>query len=163
MANRRFSKQGRTVSANRRKGDETEKAVCNRLRALGMQCVQKIGTPWRIIRGASGGIVDAKPGARVSGDFHALVDGRGVLIESKRRDERLRWSDLKDHQHMALKQWREAGGLALIAWHNPGRGIAVFEYRIDQALFRKGKALQWADAEELPLCSNPLHINPRCI
>jgi hypothetical protein len=141
---------------NRKAGEEAEELVADRMRALGMLCVERIKTGFRVRRAPAiphcGGrtkIVGASPTGRVMGDFRAVVPGgRAVLVEVKRRPDRLRWSNLKNHQRAALDAYRQAGALALLAWVH-ARGLAVMRWPLPACLFRKGASLSPQDADAL--------------
>lgn len=109
-----------TAQKNRkaqRDGDHAEQLVRSRLSWFGIPFVQRIHTGWKIIR-VRGRVVDARPCARVAGDFWGVMpDGRCLLVEVKERDAaKLSLSDLEDHQIQALDAVRRAGGVAILAW-----------------------------------------------
>lgn len=96
------------------------------LHRLGVECVEQIGTPVKIIpRGKFGNQTTYQViwGDKVAGDHHGILPGgRAVLAETKTiLDRNLQWSDLRDHQPDALDRHAELGGLALLVWvHSSG-------------------------------------------
>jgi len=112
-----------TANKNRkaqRDGDHAEQLVRSRLTWFGIPFVQRIHTGWKIFR-VGGRVVDARPCARVAGDFWGVMtDGRCLLVEVKTREAaKLSLSDLEDHQIQALDAVRRAGGVAILAWVTP--------------------------------------------
>ena len=108
---------------NKMVGAAVEAAVAEYLRYLGLLHVcpietgmRKIGGKWMHCR-------------NVAGDIRALLPGgRSVLVEVKKRDDVLQWSDLRDVQVRNLDEHARAGGLSLIAWRH-ARGISVLRWR----------------------------------
>jgi len=106
------------------KGKEAEKIAIYALNTIGINMVEKIGTPIRIIdkiiiRGRS--YYSLIWGDKVSGDFRGIIkgSGRSVLAEVKfRSGEKLKLSDLEKHQINALDLHNELGGLSLLVWVN---------------------------------------------
>ena len=138
--------------ANHKKGDKAEEQVMRLMRTMGFKCCRLIHTGWRIHR-VGGKIVSATPKAAVVGDIAAIMPGgRSVLVEVKNRPERLSYGDIEEHQHEALTEHRNNGGLSLIAWKCT-HGLSLMLYRDacigDDAPMRPGKRLQWSEAQEL--------------
>jgi hypothetical protein len=137
-------------------GKGAEAVVAGRLRALGLLCVERIETGFRLRRapgrpGQPSRIVGAAPMGRVMGDFKAVVPGgRAVLVEVKWRPERLGWADLGDHQRAALDAYHAAGALALLAWVHEA-GLAVMRWPLPVTVFRKGLTLTPQNAAILNL------------
>lgn len=147
--------QGRRA---RRTGASAEAVVRLRLLALGLRCVERIETGFRVKR-AGKKIVGASPLAKVSGDFRAVVPGgTSVLVEVKSRPDAivngerkpavLCWSDLDDHQRAALDAHNHAGGISLLAWVS-SHGIAIMQWPLPPSDFRFGQSLAWQSAARL--------------
>lgn len=133
-------------------GEQGELLAENRLRAIGLEMVEKIGTPVRLIRlptrtikvlSLSGinpkGISRVIFGEKVSGDRRAIIpgSGRSVLIETKTiLDRNLRWSDLRDHQPGRLDRHYELGGLSLLVWVHK-TGIYILRWPVPDFGYRK--------------------------
>lgn len=93
------------------------------LRRIGVNMVEKIGTPVKIIPARVKGTYTVVWGEKVSGDHRGiLADGTSVLAETKTiMDRNLVWSDLREHQPERLDQHAEFGGVSLLVWvHNSG-------------------------------------------
>ncbi len=93
------------------------------LRRLGVQMVEKIGTPVKIIPARVKGTYTVVWGEKVSGDHRGILQGgRSVLAETKTiMDRNLAWSDLRDHQPARLDEHASHGGLSLLVWvHSTG-------------------------------------------
>ena len=134
-----------------RHGDNGEQVVRCRLVGMGMVLVEKVKTPWRIVRGPGGKILKAYPTHKVSGDFRAVMPGgRSVLVEVKWRESGpLAWNDLEPHQHHAMKIHQDAGGLSLIGWATP-EGVMIFTYAAAMAIgWRSGCPLKLHEGEAL--------------
>ena len=135
---------------NQRIGAMGEEWADNRLYAIGLQMVEKIGTPVRLIKSK----IDPKAfrvvwGEKVSGDRTAIVPGSGrkVLVETKTIfDRNLRWSDLRPHQPERLYRNSELGGLSLLVWvYNDG--VYIMQWPIPG--FKKGKSITPEKAKKL--------------
>jgi len=111
----------------------------------GLVMVEKVNTPWKPVR-REGKIISAHTVEKVSGDFIAMVPGTGrkVLVESKARKERVRWSDLKPHQKEALDTNAGYGGLSLLSIITDP-GICLFQWPV--AGFGPGRSLGWSDRD----------------
>lgn len=107
-------------------GKAGQEIAADALRRLGVECVEKIGTPVKVIpRGTyfKQTMYQVIWGEKVAGDHHGLLPGgRAVLAETKTiLDRNLQWSDLREHQPEALSRYAELGGLALLVWvHSTG-------------------------------------------
>ena len=116
------------------------------LRSLGVEMVEKIGTPVILIKTKTPGVFRVIFEETVSGDHHGILPGgRYVLAETKTVfDRNLVWSDFRDHQPTALTKHAELGGVALVVWVNssgshvmrwpipgfgPGKGITPEQAR----------------------------------
>jgi Holliday junction resolvase len=147
-------KNKRRGRVNKKRGDRAERIMLNTLRSMGLACVRRIETGWRVER-VKGKIVGATPLAAVVGDIAAVIppNGRSVLVEVKRREERLIWSDLEAHQHKALTEHCEAGGVSVIGWYNPDEAAAILmDYsKLIGRLCKGARGLQWEEAQEYTL------------
>ena len=116
---------------NKRQGAAAEAHARDLLLFLGLAHVQVIETPWRVVRQGAR-IVSATPVRSVAGDIRAVIpgSGRSVLAEVKRREERLVYSDLEDHQVASLNNHAQPGGLSLLVWIAPGAGAWVMQWPI---------------------------------
>jgi hypothetical protein len=133
-------------SRNRKQGNAGENLVLTELLRRGVALVERIETGWGIVRGKGGKIVSAFPLAPVSGDFRGiLAGGRSVLVEVKTIPERLPYSALELHQHVALKDHHDDGGLSLVAWVN-GEVVIIFEY--PNPAFKPRKSITVGDVQE---------------
>jgi len=91
----------------------------------GVRSLWRIETGWRIHR-VNGRIVGANPLRAVPGDWRGIMPGgRSVICEVKERPERLIWSDLEAHQHAALQEHADLGGLSLLAWVSKHRAFLL--------------------------------------
>lgn len=142
MTNHRL--QGRRAQKS---GANAEALVRQRLLALGLCCVERIETGFKLTR-INGKIVGAYPAAKVSGDFRAVVKGTGVsvLVEVKSRPNILRWSDMEAHQIKALDDHNVAGGVSLLAWVSR-YGLSVMRWPIPTIHFKPRLSLQWETAQ----------------
>ncbi len=118
-------------SHNRKQGNAGEDIAAIRLRQLGVEMVERIQTGWGIVRGARGQVTSAYPLAKVSGDFRGILpNGRSVLAEVKTTDGTLPYSQLEAHQHLALREHSDFGGLSLLVWIHDGQ-VSVMVYPVD--------------------------------
>lgn len=132
-------------SKNTRRGEQTEKAAALWLKRAGFLEVEKIETPWRVIR-RGGRIVGATPKKQVSGDFTAIhpESGQYVHVEVKSRDrDRLHWSDFEKHQIDALDRKAKAGALGVILWVRSPVEIKWWVWPVEG--FGPGKSLKWEE------------------
>jgi hypothetical protein len=131
-----------------RVGKAGEDWAANAVRALGVEMIERIGTPVKIVRTRPGGWVQVIWGEKVSGDTRGVLPGgRSVLVETKTILERnLQWGDLRPHQPGRLSQHAELGGLSLLVWVH-STGIFVLEWPISD--FRHGKSITPERAQEL--------------
>jgi hypothetical protein len=93
------------------------------LRRLGVNMVEKIGTPVKLIPARVKGTYKVVWGEKVSGDHRGILeDGTSVLAETKTiMDRNLVWSDLRDHQPERLSEHAQYGGVSLLVWvHSSG-------------------------------------------
>jgi hypothetical protein len=102
-------------------GKNGEQLAHSVLNGLGLEMIEKIGTPVRtIFVGTYHGkdVYQVIWGEKVAGDHRAMLpDGRSVLIEVKTIYNRnLTWSDLRDHQPGKLKEHADFNGLSLLVW-----------------------------------------------
>lgn len=113
-------------------GGAGERYAASALSALGVELVERIGTPVKLcphprIPGYFR-VIWSEP---VSGDFRGILPGgRSVLAECKTiLDRNLRFSDLREHQPDALTRHAEMGGLSLLVWVH-GSGIFVLRWPV---------------------------------
>jgi hypothetical protein len=123
------------------------------LRRIGVKCVEKIGTPVRLVP------VVKKPGAyfvyweeKVSGDHRGILPGgRSVLAETKSiYDKNLTWSDLRPHQPDRLDDHAAMGGLTLLVWVS-SRGVFIMQWPVPG--FGPGKGITLEQAKKLDITS----------
>jgi hypothetical protein len=133
------------------KGASAEAIVRARLMSMGLRCVERIETGFRVKR-VGKKIVGASPIAKVSGDFRAVVpfSGVSVLVEVKSRPGVLCWSALDEHQRAALDAHNNAGALSLLAWVS-SHGVAIMQWPLPPSDFMHGHSLQWASAQRLSI------------
>lgn len=107
-------------------GKQGQEIAAAALRRIGVNMIEKIGTPVKVI---PKGMKDGVPvfqviwGEKVSGDHRGILDdGTSVLAETKTiLDRNLRWSDLREHQPGRLTEHHNHGGLSLLVWvHSEG-------------------------------------------
>ena len=116
--------------SQQRTGKQGESVAESTLSGLGIEMLEKIGTPILAIP-AGRGLFKVVWGEKVSGDRRGILPGgRSVLIEVKTiLDANLTYSELKPHQHKGLKAHADWGGLSLLCWvHNTG--VYVMEYPV---------------------------------
>lgn len=116
---------------NRAAGEAVEDYAADLLRRLGLAMIERVHTPWKVVRGKGGAIKHAFPVEKVSGDFRAVLPstGQSVLVEVKSRAQQLCWSDFRPHQREALTDHDAAGGLSLVVWHEQQSGtVHVFAW-----------------------------------
>jgi hypothetical protein len=114
-----------------RTGKQGENLAESTLLGLGIEQIEKIGTPVLLIPSRYKGLFKVVYGEKVSGDRRGILPGgRSVLIEVKTiLDHNLTYSELKPHQHAGLKAHADFGGLSLLVWiHNSG--VYVMEFPI---------------------------------
>jgi hypothetical protein len=136
------------TKAQQQVGKAGEDWAANAVRALGVEMVERIGTPVKIVRTKPGGWVQIVWGEKVSGDTRGVLPGgRSVLVETKTILERnLQWGDLRPHQPGRLSQHAELGGLSLLVWVHSS-GIYVIKWPISD--FCHGKSITPERAQEL--------------
>jgi len=121
------------------------------LRSAGVNMVEKIGTPVKLIplgsvRGRQA--FQVIYGEKVSGDHRGIMpNGTSVLAETKTiLDRNLRYSDLREHQPERLTEHHENKGIALLVWVH-STGIYIMRWPIP--LFVRGKSLTPEQAQQL--------------
>lgn len=144
---------------NTKEGAKAERYIAQRLHDLGLWCVERRETGWRVKRkGAK--IVGARPIAKVSGDFTAVAPGGlYVHVEAKHHgdpDAKLSTKDFDKHQLDALDRYSSLA-IALVAWSSP-HGISVMRWPIPD--FKKGSPLAWDAALPLNLTATPTTGTP---
>lgn len=132
-------------------GDNGEKQAKSHLSGIGIEMLEKIGTPVKLSKilghwHPKAFIVNF--GEQVSGDHRGIMPGgRSVLVEVKSYwDGNLQYSKLRPHQPDRLRKHAEWGGLSLLVWVHHS-GIYVMEFPIEG--FEKGKSLTPQRAAEV--------------
>ena len=136
----------RTEQSTGKHGQELAAAA---LRAVGVELVEQIGTPVRLIpHPKQAGYYRVIYGDKVSGDHRGILPGgRSVLAETKTiLDRPLRWSDFREHQPGALSAHVEQGGISLVVWVNQF-GVQILQWPIDG--FGPGKSIDFERASAL--------------
>lgn len=131
-------------------GKAGEEHAMNAIRGLGVEMVERIGTPFTILKTKPNHWYQGFFGEKVSGDARGVAPGgRSVLVETKTIWGRnLRYSDLREHQPERLSQHAELGGWSLLVWvHNSG--IFIFEWPISD--FCNGKSITPTRAQSLDI------------
>lgn len=141
-------------------GKYGEERVKHELARLGLSCVEKIGTPTKIIgtrciRGKRYYRVVWEE--KVAGDHRAVVPGVGtsVLVETKTAfDRNLRWSDFEEHQPDKLSEhakhaislvcWVTNTGIHILKWPIPG-----FDGKGSSITYEQAMLLEISSLEEL--------------
>ena len=131
-------------------GKRGQNLAASILASIGVNMVEKIGTPVKLIPvkcGARKNVYQVIYGEKVSGDHRGILnDGTSVLVETKTiLDRNLRWSDLREHQPGRLLEHSVHGGLSLLVWvHESGEYVMVFPIKG----FEKGKSISVQRAQE---------------
>ena len=130
-------------------GDAGQNLAASALRSLGVLCVEKIGTPVRLIPAGRAGVFKVIFAEPVSGDHRGVLPGgRSVLAETKTvLDRNLRYSDFRPHQPGALTEHAEAGGLSLVVWVH-SRGTYVMQWPIEGLVPNRSLSVERADEED---------------
>lgn len=112
-------------------GKMGQEQAASALRRLGVNMVEKIGTPTKLIPARVKGTFKVIWGERVSGDHRGILEnGISVLAETKTiLDSNLKWSDFRDHQPGALDAHHSYGGVSLVVWVHDS-GIYVMRWPI---------------------------------
>lgn len=148
--------------SEQRIGASGEQLVENRLRAIGFDMIEKIGTPIRMtplptfainaLRRMginTNGIFRVAFGDKVAGDRRAIINpsGRSVLIETKTiLNRNLRYSDLRKHQPGKLDEHSVLGGISILAWVHES-GVYIMQWPVPG--FQKGKSIKTEQAQSL--------------
>lgn len=131
-------------------GKNGEQAARSVLDGLGLEMIEKIGTPVKLspVPGARKNVYQVSFGEKVAADHRALLpDGRSVLIEVKTiYDRNLVWSDLREHQPAKLQQHANLNGLSLLVWVHDS-GVYVMRFPIEG--FGPGKGITPAQAQNI--------------
>ena len=115
-------------------GKQGQEIAAAALRRIGVNMIEKIGTPVKVIPKGMKDRVQVFQviwGEKVSGDHRGILnDGTSVLAETKTiLDRNLRWSDLREHQPGRLTEHHNHGGLSLLVWVH-SEGTYVMEWPI---------------------------------
>lgn len=129
----------------KRAGDLGQIQATRALRALGLLCIEKIGTPVKLAPARIPGTYRVTWGEKVAGDHRAVLPGgRSVLVETKHDDgNSLGWARLRPHQPSKLSEHAEAGGVSLLVWVHEGE-IFIMQWPIPNFGPRKGISLSFA-------------------
>ncbi len=138
-----------------RDGDVGEMVARVTLQGMGLEMIEKIHTPWKVIfktlPGGGRKVVNAFPLEKVAGDFRAVYPrtGQSVLIEVKSRMDRdtFRWSDLEPHQRESLDNHWRLGGLSLVVWVIESGEAIVLPWPIEG--LSRGKSVSWDAAVDI--------------
>ncbi len=132
-------------------GQQGQKQAAGALRRAGVNMVEQIGTPVKLIpmgtvRGRQ--VFQVIYGDKVSGDHKGIMpDGTSVLAETKTiLDRNLRYSDLREHQPERLTEHHENNGISLLVWVH-STGIYILRWPI--TYFVKGKSITPEEASLL--------------
>lgn len=126
-----------------RRGSSGEKEADKALAEYGVKMIRAVGKNVLLIP------VDTKQAlyrvrfiGKLEGDRRGLLDnGRSVLVEVKNySSETLPYSALQKHQHAALLEHHQLGGLSLLVWVHNG-DARIYEYPIDG--YQPRKSLRW--------------------
>lgn len=130
-------------------GSAGQNVAAGALARLGIEMVEKIGTPV-LLRpvGSQKNVFRVTFGEKVSGDHRGILPGgRSVLAETKTiLDRNLRWSDLREHQPDRLRQHAALGGLSLLVWVHDS-GVYVMQFPLDGFMEGKSISIDRARAE----------------
>ena len=141
---------------SKRLGAAGEDQATSAMRGLGIQQVEKIGTPITRIPVSPAltarGIFKIKYGERVIGDRRGVAPGGlSVLAEVKTTYGRnLIWSDFEDHQIKNLNDHNELDGITLVV-NVTVHGVHVLRWPI--ANFAPGKGITPQQAEDMAVNS----------
>jgi hypothetical protein len=115
-----MSKQQWRGAVNQKRGYITEELAHAQLERLGVHMVDKLHTGWRLVRWIDRRrkLAQVAPHVKVRGDHTGILKGgRRVLAETKSHDgDTLPFGTLKKHQHAALTENAQLGGLSLVVW-----------------------------------------------
>lgn len=134
-------------------GKQGQRLAADALTRLGVEMVEKIGTPVIMIpKGTKNGVpvFQVVFEEKVSGDHRGILsDGTSVLAETKTiLDRNLRYSDLREHQPDRLTQHHSFGGLSLLVWAHSS-GVYVMRWPIKG--FVSGVSISPSTAEALSI------------
>lgn len=142
-------------------GKQGEALALSALRSIGVEQIEHIGTPVRLIAsGKNDGTFRVVYGEPVAADFRgvlpkqvyydedepSIIAGVSVMAEVKTiLDRNLRYSDLRPHQPGKLTEHSDLGGISLLVWvHSSGvyvmrwpipgfsPGFGIIPFRADQ-------------------------------
>jgi hypothetical protein len=143
-------------------GKAGEQMAISALHQIGVEQIEKIGTPVTTIRNKQGKISNVFYGEPVAADFRGVypVDlyphttnpaqiGQSVMAEVKTiLDRNLIWSDFRPHQPAALSEHVQFGGMSLVVWVH-STGIYVMRWPIYE--FGPGNGITPAEAQCLKI------------
>ena len=128
-----------------KRGADGEKIADAALAEYGVKMIRKVGKDVSIIP------IDPRKAiyrvhfvGKLEGDRRGIIgNGRSVLVEVKNiSGDRLTYSEVKPHQHAALQEHHDLGGLSLLVWvHN--KEARVYEYPIEG--YKPRTSLKWEE------------------
>jgi hypothetical protein len=139
-------------------GGAGEQYAASALSSLGVEMVERIGTPVKAIpHPRIPGYYQVIWYEPVAGDHRGILPGgRSVLAETKTiLNRNLQYSDLREHQPGCLSRHSELGGLSLLVWVH-STGIFVMRWPIDG--FEPHKSITPERAITLALSQLPKEI-----
>lgn len=133
-------------------GAHGQEQAARALRMAGVELVEKIATPVKLIASQHKGYFRVVYGETVSGDHRGILpDGTSVLAETKTvLDGNLTWSHLRDHQPGRLTAHAEYNGVSLLVWVHAS-GIYIMRWPVPG--FGPRKSITPQQAEELHIYS----------
>lgn len=133
-------------------GAHGQEQAARALRMAGVELVEKIATPVKLIASQHKGYFRVVYGETVSGDHRGILpDGTSVLAETKTvLDGNLTWSHLREHQPGRLTAHAEYNGVSLLVWVHSS-GIYIMRWPVPG--FGPRKSITPKQAEELHIYS----------
>jgi len=141
---------------SQRLGAEGDQQAVGALYRVGVEQVEKIGTPVKIVAVSPDlthrGIYQVIFGEKVIGDYRGVAPGGiSVIAEVKSAFGRnLHWSDLLPHQPPGLDRHDELGGISLLVWVTDN-GVHVLRWPVKG--FGPGKGLTPEAADKMSIRS----------
>ena len=132
-----------------RMGKAGQNIAASVLSGMGIEMVEKIGTPVRLVPvNPRQNIFKVFWEEAVSGDHRGILPGGiSVLAETKTiLDRNLRYSDLRHHQPERLQEHSQHGGISLLIWVNGSYRENVFVMLFPIIGFEPGKSIKVEEA-----------------
>ena len=125
------------------RGEQGQSIAARALEGLGVNMVERIGSPVKLIPchlGARRDVYRVVWGEKVSGDHRGLLaNGVSILAETKTiLDRNLRYSDLREHQPGKLQEHSDSNGISFLVWVHSS-GVYIMRWPIDG--FGPGKSI----------------------